>query len=472
MSNMLFMPSNLSEGGFAAVPSRPIYRSTQADEEAYERMGKIARGEFGGLDQAQAAQQMQIDLINALQRAQASSGVPIREDLEAEVSSLIPPETPLRNRLPRSVGSSSATSWEQETSVGGGYGVNTTVTTGATSATQQVGSTAGMQAGGTLYFQTANVYATVSSVTDATHVVLTASITTTTSEVVTTGAYSQPGGNPVQGFFSESGAPANSSPVYAKKTASYKLLGTMFSITGFAMAAGASFTNQLAMEKTAAIRRLMLIEENALINSDSTIVTAPYGDGTNAFGFDGLLKLTTTANGVPVPQVQTSVGALTTAHIDAQLTRTHNNGARDPYILCNAQEALSLTHLAEASGSIIRVMATQAADAILGVQVVGYKHPISGQIIPILVSRFMPAGTMIFGADYLPDGKQAMDVRVLPQVQLPDLAPNVQIQGYVAQELAPATTSPQSYPGIVSVFEVPRMKGATVFAKSTGLTAV
>ena len=72
----------------------------------------------------------------------------------------------------------------------------------------------------------------------------------------------------------------------------------------------------------------------------------------------------------------------------------------------------------------------------------------------------------------MPDGKVAMDVDVLPQVQLPDLAPNVNIQGYVAQELAPAVTSPQVYPAIVSVFEVPRMKGATVFGKSTGVTAV
>jgi hypothetical protein len=66
----------------------------------------------------------------------------------------------------------------------------------------------------------------------------------------------------------------------------------------------------------------------------------------------------------------------------------------------------------------------------------------------------------------------AADVRVLPQVQLPELAPNQPIQGYTAQELAPAIASPQVYPFIVSVYEVLRMKNNYVFAKSTGVTAV
>lgn len=61
----------------------------------------------------------------------------------------------------------------------------TTVTTGASSATQTVGSTAGMQAGDVLYFATTAVYAAVASVTNSTTVVLGTSISTTTAEVVT-----------------------------------------------------------------------------------------------------------------------------------------------------------------------------------------------------------------------------------------------------------------------------------------------
>lgn len=466
-----FMEAELPEGGIGILPlSRGVFQSGAAPD-IQRRMDAIVRGEFGSdQDPAQLMAQLQMDLLQNIQRAQTLSGVPVREDLEAEVSQLVPIDTPLRNRLPRSVGSGSSSAWKQETSVGGGYGVSTTVTTGASSATQTVGSTDGMVAGMSLYFATTNAYRLISSITNATVVVLTATISTTTDEVVSEGPYSQPGAGSGQAFFAESGAPGDLSPVYASKSATYKLLGTMFSITGLAMAAGATFANQLAMEKTAAIRRLMLIEEFALINSDTTTIRKPFGDGTTAYGFAGLLALVTSANGVPVPQIQTAVGALTTAHIDAQLARTNAQGAMNPWLMINAQEAISLTKLAQASGSIIRVQATDDADAILGARVIGYKHPVTGQVVPILVSRFMPAGTMVFGADYLPDGKPAMDVRVLPQVQLPELAPNVNIQGYVAQEIAPAATSPHKYPGIVSVYEVPRMKGATVFAKSTGVT--
>jgi|GEM_PF-2673910 len=471
--NSGFMDPGLGESGLGIVPiSRSVF-SRSITSDVREKFDRIQRGDFGGVDPQQAMYELNMAMMEGVLRAQNLAGVPVREDLEAEVSSLIPVQTPLRNRLPRSVGSGSASTWEQETSLGGGYGVKTTVTLGASSATQTVGDTRGMQAGTSLYFAVTNAYRTVQSVTNSTTVVLTSTISTTTGESVSAGPFVQPGQDPsAQAFFSESGAPSDVSPTYAKKTATYKLLGTMFSITGLAMAAGASFDNQLALEKTAAIRRLMLMEENALINADSTIVTAPFGDGTNALAYDGMIKLISTANGTPAAHVQVNVGALTTAHIDSQLTRVFNQGGNGQYILVNGQEALSLVHLAEGSGTIIRVMATADADAPLGLKVTGYKHPITGEIVPILVSRFVPAGTMIFGSDYLADGKVAMDVRVLPQVQLPELAPNVNIQGYVAQEVAPAATSPQKYPGIVSVYSVPRMKGATVFAISTGLTPV
>lgn len=66
----------------------------------------------------------------------------------------------------------------------GGYGVSTTVTAGAASATQTVGSTTGMAAGDTLFFVGAQVSRIISSVTNGTTVVLTASVTTTTAEKV------------------------------------------------------------------------------------------------------------------------------------------------------------------------------------------------------------------------------------------------------------------------------------------------
>ena len=468
-----FLPSNLGED--YSPHNLPISRGifTQGlTRDIQARTERMERGDFGSEDPSAFMMQLNRDLLTNIARAQTSSGIPIRQDLEAPATKLIPIDTPVRNKLPRTPGSSTVSTWYQQSSLGGGYGTNTTVTSGASSATQTVGATDGMQPGTSLYFATTNAYRIVSSVTNATTVVLTATISTTTGEVVTQGPYISPGQADLQMFFAESGAPATGTSVYGSKTATYKLLGTMFSITGLAMAAGATFDNQLAEEKLAAIKRLMLAEENALINGSSTIVTTPWGNGTTAYGFDGLLNLTTTANGTPGSQVQTSVGALTLAHIDAQLSRTHNQGGNNAYMVVNAQEMQSLVHLATGSGSINRIMGTPEGKLIVGATISAYIHPITGQMVPVLVSRFMPAGTIWFGSETGPEGMPAVDVRVLPQVQLPELAPNQMIQGYVAQELAPTTTAPQVYPGLVSVYEVLRMKNANVVAVSSGITAV
>lgn len=472
-----FMPAHIPAGGLGG-PSIPIYTrgignmGSDMPPEAMQRMEQIMRGEFEGdvslalSDITQQVQEFKRTITSGM------TAFPVRENLEAPARVLVPLDTPMRNRIPRTGGKGLASAWKQLTSLGGGYGVNTTVTTGATSATQTLGSTAGMQPGDVLYFATAAVNAIVSSVTNSTTVVLTASITTTTSEVVT--RVGEPGTGPgaVRAFFAESGAPASHTSVYANKSASYKLLGTYGDITGFAMASGATYQNQYATEKNNAIRNLMLNEENAIINGSSTIIAAPWGDGTSALGFDGIRNLTTTANGVPAGQVQTSVGNLTFAHLDLQLSRIWQQGGRGFWILMNEQEARSIDHLFDASGSTNRVTFANPTGLTAGRRVTGYVHPITGEVCDLIVSRFMPPGEIVFGCDYLPDGSRSLDMDVLPQVMLPELAPDEQIQGYTAQELAPTTSAPQVYPFIVSVYEVLRMLSATVFAKSQGVAAV
>lgn len=479
MINGGFLPPALGPHGIVPCESAPIFsrgagKPITLDPEMQEKMNAIERGEFNG-DMSQFMANFALHMQNMYARAVTSStsALPVRENLEAEAKVLVPLETPMRNRIPRVPGSGSAVAWRQITSVGGGYNISTTVTTGASSATQTVGSTAGMYVGMSLYFATTNAYRIVSSITNATTVVLTATISTTTSEVVTAGPYIQgPDAAGIRAFFSESGAPADHVTAYASKSASYKLMGTYFSVTGFAAAVGASFQDQLAMEKTNAIRTLMLNEENAIINGSSSLTAVPWGDGSTNYAFDGLINLITTANGTPAPQVQTSVGALTTTHIDAQLTRLWAQGGSGMWMLMNGQEVNSLAHLAEASGSIIRINADSAGNVVMGKKVGTYTHPITGEPVEIIASRFLAAGTILFGCDRLPDGNPSLAMSVLPQVQLPSLAPTDMIQGYVAQELAPTTSAPQVYPGIVTVYEVLQMRAATVFAKSSGVTAV
>jgi hypothetical protein len=251
------------------------------------------------------------------------------------------------------------------------------------------------------------------------------------------------------------------------------LLGQIGSVTGFAMATGQNFMNQYLRERQNAMRNLMLNEENALINGSSTSTAAPWGDGTTAFGFDGLINLITTANGTPSGQVQTSVGALTLAHIDSQIVSMWANGGRDMYILANKQEIQSLTNLLQASGTIIRTQTGTPGNTVSGgIFVVSYIHPITGDEVMIIPSRFVPAGTILFGSQRNTLGQSTLEVAVLPQVQLPELAPNAQVQGYTVQDIAPAIGSPQVFAFIVSVYETLMMKDATIFAKSTGVTAV
>jgi hypothetical protein len=495
----------LARGGFlhpsmvAVGEERPvsgnIFISRRAEpvnfdfQDLSQEMGQIQRGEFTGnvQDILSKFNTNLTGLQHLITRGitTATTNFPVRENLEAEAKILIPDETPLRNRLKRVPGAGLATAWKQMVNLGGGYAEGT-VTTSAT----VVGAATVTVATGKHPFAAGDtILVDALGATPETKVILSVGadvngnqeITVTTNwaavhasgKDITKVNNLQPGyKHALRAFFAEGGAPQEHTTQYAAKTASYKLLGTYGTVTGFAQAAGMNFQNNLAIEKTNAIRNLMLNEEFALINGSDTAVYFPWGDGTNALGFNGFLNLITTANGTPTDQIQTAVGPLTTQHLDDQLTRLWAQGARGLWMYMSAQEILSMTHLAEASGSILRVMATSDGKGVLGIKVTGYVHPISGEIVDILPGRMMPSGTIMFGSDSLPDGTPTMDVDVLPQVQLPELAPNENIQGYTAQELAPTHTAPQVYGFIVTVYEVPRLKSAVHVAKSTGITSV
>lgn len=466
---------------FPSLPSSPILnRGAQIAELANSQatIDEILRAD-AGMDITALMRQL------ALQQAQlnraitsTTSNLPVRENLEAEASILIPMETPMRNRIPRRQGSGLSSLWRTITSLGGGYSAATTSTasgntSGATSLT--LTSAAGFNAGDTIYItggtaETA-IISTINYSTGA--LVLTANLTNTqNSKTVTKINFQGPGAAAIRAFFAETGAPADHVTAYASNTMSYKLMGTYGSVTGLAAAGGANFQDQIAVEKRNAINNLMLNEENAIINGSSTVVLAPWGDGTNALGYDGLVNLITTGNGTPAAQIQTAVGALTTAHIDAQLSRLFLQGSRDIYMIMNPQESTSLAHLAEASGNMIKLVVSEQGKVTMGVNITKYISTASGEEVDVIISRFVAPGTIIFGCDRLPDGRPALDIEVLPQVQLPQLAPNEMVQGYTAQELAPTTAAPQVYPFIVTVYEVLRMKSYLHFAISKGITAV
>jgi len=449
-------------GAHLQVESQQILtRGFTADD-----LAALERGDFNDTQ----AQAMFAQIMRGI--TSSMTAFPVRENLEEQARALIPVDTPLRNLLPRKPGAGTSVNTRVITSFGTGLGTATT-TSGTTNAanTLVVSNTAGFFVGESILVNGSTAYGPI---TAKTATVLTfasgPSLNSQTSgqAVIKTSDYDPESTTALQSFFAETGAPEEATTVYANRQFNYKLMGQLGSVTQFAMATGANFMHQMALEKTNALKRVMRLEEFSLLHGDSTATNKPWGDGSTALSFDGILKLVT--GGAASANIQTSVGALTLAHIDQQLTRVWNNGGFGQYLLISAQEAKSLSKLAQSGSNNIRFMIKNEG-ATLGVSVTGYVHPITQEVIPVKVSRFLPAGTMVFGSMTVADGTPAAQVSVLPQVQLPELAPNDNIQGYVAQEIAPAVASPQRFSFLVSVYETLQVMNYSAFAISTGVTS-
>lgn len=422
-----FMSPNIPRTGFpgaglvpaseapadATLNRRDITGAPAVSEDLQRKLDQIKRGEFAGDMNAVGA----ILAEHAIAMMEVNRGIvstqtafPVRQNLEAPAVILQPVDTPMRNRIPREAGAGVAVAWKQATSLGGGWG----------------------------------------------------------------SGYDQPGGGSViRMFYAETGAPVEHTTVYADKSASYKLLGTLGSVTNFAAAAGANFADQVETERQNQLTNLMLNEELALLYGDSTSTAAPWGDGSNALAFDGLAKLVTVANGTPSGQVQSSVGALTLAHFDAQLQRLFNQGGDGLWVLMNSQESLSLMHLLQAANSVYRLQITDAGNATMGFHVAKYIHPVTGRPVDLIVDRFQIAGEIVFGCDRTDKGTPTLVVSVLPQVPVPQQVESPRmIQGYVVTMLAHSLTQPDINPFMISCYEVLQMRSALHFARSTGITAV
>lgn len=233
-------------GSLMVGPSRPIY--TQRSDLPSRTSDLIARMERSS-DLQRAALAVDHGFMAELAQSLAeisraittsTTAFPVRENLEAPAKILVPLDTPVRNMLPRTRGAGLASAWRQVTSLGGGYGFLTTVTSGATSATQTVASTAGMQVGDSLQFTQAagtSIGArTILTVDSATQVTVNSSIATTTGDIVVnaTRPYGAGAGALSHGraFYAEGGCPVDHATVYAAKSATYKQLGTFGSVTG------------------------------------------------------------------------------------------------------------------------------------------------------------------------------------------------------------------------------------------------
>lgn len=451
----------------APVPNRSLIARFDESREMQALIADIERGTVPNPDDAVAR------MIQQINRAitSATGSLPIRENLDGEIKLLPPISTPLRDRLPRSPGAGLSAQWRQLTAFGANLGTTTT-TTGTTNAanTFVVNNARGFWAGESiLYNGSTYVITSINYSTNVITVTSGLSQDTQSNGVTITKAslfWTEPGAAQRM-FYAESGSPLDSTETYASRTAAYKLLGDKGSITLFSMAAGANFANQYALAKRNCLMRALLKEEYALLHAENNVTAAPWGDGTTALAYQGLIPFVT-AN-APAPHLQTSVGALTLEHIQAQLTRIWNEGGIGMYMLVNGVQAEKLTNLATASGNY-RVIITNEGAMKVGGRVGYVVHAVSGEEVPIITHRFMPPGRMLFGADRNTHGIVSAEVEVLPQVQAPETAFSERVEGYYMQEIAPASATPEVMEFKIGLYSVPKWINSKVFALSTGVS--
>lgn len=451
------------------VPSTSLIERFRRNEEAADLVQRVERGTFDG-DPNEA--------FAAIMRGITSttSALPVRENLDGEVHILSPVETPLRNRLPRVPGPGGASAqWRVQTAFGAGLGTSTT-TSGTTNAanTLVVANARGFFVGETILVNSATSYGPITAINYSTNVLSFASGPSLNSQtsgqtVIKTSLFWPENGAATRIFYAETGAPVENTTTYVNKTAAFKLIGDMGSVTMFGMAVGQNFFNQYEVEKRNCLYRAMLKEEYALLHADSSATTAPWGDGVSALAFQGLIPFIT-AN-APSAQLQTSVGALTLDHLQQQLSRIWYQGGRGLYIMMNGSQAEGMTKLLTNSGNY-RLIVAQDSSAKAGVRVAAIVHAVSGEEVPIMVHPFLPAGMILYGADRNQMGQPTAEVEALPQVQAPASAfLDGTFQGFYAQEIAPTASAPEVLAFKVGCYEVPKWKNTQVFATSTGVTA-
>lgn len=451
------------------VPHQGLIERYRADDSARAAIERLARG---GIDTDGAA-----ELANILRGITSqTSALPIRENLDAEVHVLTPVTCPLRNRIPRVPGPGGLSAqWRQQSSFGTGLGTLTTCSGTTNSAnTLVVANARGFFAGEQIIHN--SVTHTIASINYSTNVITVGSSpgisqnTQTNGQTVVKANYFWPEqGTASRIFYEETGAPVENTTVYLNKTAAFKLIGDMGSVTMFAMATGQNFFNQYETEKRNTLIRAMLKEEYALLHADSSVTAAPWGDGTNALAFQGLVPFIN-AN-APSAQIQTSVGALTFGHLQQQLTKLWYNGGRKLWIMVSGAQAEGLADLLANKGNY-RISVTSDVNAKAGVRVTGLVHSVSGEEVPIFTHPFLPQGMIVFGADTNDLGQSAYEIEVLPQVQAPESAfMDGTFSGFYAQEIAPTSSSPEVLKFKVAAYEVPKWKNANVLGISTGVTA-
>ncbi len=191
--------------------------------------------------------------------------------------------------------------------------------------------------------------------------------------------------DPSSAFFPEGGTPSGRTTVYADRSETYKSVGLDGGVTGLAVAAGANFQDQLAIEKRNTILHLKRLEEGALLRAPGT------GDT-----YSGILTQVTSGNGSYQASSTGTAASSVISDLDTMLKdRWDVGGDIDKFIVRSAEAKLISDAVVKLSNTPLRVTVQTNAGISGGFYVSRYISPINGFNADIVPDRFHTTGVLV-----------------------------------------------------------------------------
>lgn len=256
------------------------------------------------------------------------------------------------------------------------------------------------------------------------------------------------GSDPSSVFFSEGGTPSSRTTVYADRSETYKLLGLDGGVTGFAVAAGANFQDQLAVEKRNTIFHLKNLEEVAIINADGT-----------GQAYSGLLTQIVTANGSYSASSTGTAASAVINDIDALLKSSWDSGGEINLLVVRGTEAKLISESLTSSASTVplRVVFPTPEGITGGFHINRYVNPVTGRIAEIIPDNFHTTGTIIGVAERLSEpivgqGDAGIFQDVLLDYALSDVPVTADTFSFRVKKYATLTMPARKFCGVITDF--------------------
>lgn len=209
-------------------------------------------------------------------------------------------------------------------------------------------------------------------------------------------------GTGTSGFFADGGTPGQTTQTYSVVSAAYKLLGRKLDVGLQHIKSSEGYMNVEDEQLRIKTLEVMLAEEDAILNGDSTVDTNQ---------FDGLIKQITTNSGTAV--------LLTASGISGTYARTiFNLGGNPSHLICSARQGGALADELQRANAIQRIVISDAGAAVANLRVSQIIDSSSGNPIDIVISRYVGAWALLLSLKS-PAGENYIEMEdLIPLIKL------------------------------------------------------